>query len=209
LKVLFLAADVTQAQRKLDAACDLTMQNRFWSAQGAATITALILARDEGLLTYNPGKLFAWVVDLIKRNMRDAQESTASVETLVNEFVNEHYGSILWIKSTEDLRGRSANSNGLDNLVVPEMLPRTKLMARYETDLRRLYIPVGPFRHWCSKRRLNFDSVTKEIVEKMHGEKTRIRMGKGTKLDLPPTTVIAMDCTSIEVPEDGDGGSTG
>lgn len=195
-----------KVQRKLDAACDLTMQNRFWSAQGAVAITALILAKDEGLLNYDPTKLFAWVVELIKRNKQDDRDSTASVDTLINEFVNENYGSILWIKSSEDMRGKQ--NNGLDNLVVPEMQPRVKLVARYETDLRRLYIPVGALRSWCNKRRLNHDSVVKEVMQKMNGEKIRIRLGKGTKLDLPPTTVIAMDFTEVVSPDEVTDGGT-
>lgn len=193
-------------QRQLDNACDLTMQNRFWSVQGAATITALILAKDEGLLSYDPAKLFAWVVDLIKKNKQDDRDSTTSIETMINEFVNENYGSILWIKSSEDLRGK--NTNGLDNLVVPDMLPRVKLMARYETDVKRLYIPVGALRSWCNRRRLNADSVMKEIVERMNGSKIRMRLGKGTKLDMPPSLVMALDCGDIQTPEVSGGNTT-
>jgi hypothetical protein len=193
-------------QRKLDAACGLTMQNRFWSVQGAVTITALILAREAGLLTYDPGKLFKWVVKLIDDNKRGTAEAKVSVEALINDFVHENYGSILWIKSTDDLRG-AHNSSGLDSLVVPEMQPRVKLVARYETDVKMLYIVMKALKVWCAKQRLNYDSVVMELGEKMGARKHKMRMCKGTKMNLPAATVLAVDCASMDLPETPDGGS--
>jgi hypothetical protein len=193
-------------QRKLDAACGLTMQNRFWSVQGAVTITALILAREAGLLTYDPGKLFKWVVQLINDNKRGTAEAKVSVEALINDFVHENYGSILWIKSTDDLRG-AHNSNGLDSLVVPEMQPRVKLVARYETDVKMMYIVMKALKVWCVKQRLNYDSVVMELGEKMGARKQKMRMCKGTKMNLPAATVLAVDCASMDLPETPDGGA--
>jgi hypothetical protein len=191
-------------QRKLDAACGLTMQNRFWSVQGAVTITALILAREAGLLTYDPGKLFKWVVQLINDNKRGTAEAKVSVEALINDFVHENYGSILWIKSTDDLRG-AHNSNGLDSLVVPEMQPKVRLVARYETDVKMLYIVMKALKVWCTKQRLNYDSVVMELGEKMGGRKQKMRMCKGTKMNLPAATVLAVDCAALDLPEKPDG----
>jgi hypothetical protein len=193
-------------QRKLDAACGLTMQNRFWSVQGAVTITALILAREAGLLDYDPGKMFKWTVQLINNNKRDTAEAKVSVEALINDFVHENYGSILWIKSTDDLRG-AHNANGLDSLVVPEMQPKVKLVARYETDVKMLYIVMKALKVWCVRQRLNYDSVVMELGEKMGARKQKMRMCKGTKMNLPAATVLAVDCASMDLPETPDGGS--
>lgn len=194
-------------QRKLDKACGLTMQNRFWSAQGAVAITALILARDIGLLSYNPTKMFAWVVDLINANKADDRDSIMSIDQLINDFVSENYSSILWIKSTEDQRGGDRwNKNALDNLVVPEMQPRMKFVARYETDTKKLFIPITPLKKWCAKCRVNFDSVCKEIMERMGGSKVRMRLSKGTKLQLPPSYVMMMDFAAIPPDEKNESG---
>ena len=193
-------------QRRLDTACGLTMQNRFWSVQGAVTITALILAREAGLLTYDPAKLFDWVVKLINDNRRATVEAKISVEALINDFVHENYGSILWIKSTDDLRG-AHNSNGLDSLVVPEMQPKFRLVARYETDVKMMYIVMKALKVWCVKQRLNYDSVVMELAEKMNARKQKMRMCKGTKMNLPAATVLAIDCASMDLPETPDGGS--
>jgi hypothetical protein len=194
-------------QRKLDTICGLKMANRLWSVQGAATITALILAREAGLVAYDPAKMFKWVVQLINDNKSSAVEAKISVEAIVNDFVHEHYGSILWIKSTDDLRGM-ANGNGLDSLVVPEMQPKMRLVARYETDVKVLYIVMRSFKVWCTKQRLNYDSVISELGEKMGGRKQKMRMSKGTKMNLPAATVLSIDCTSLDLPETPNGGST-
>lgn len=186
-------------QQRLDRDCDLTMQNRFWSVQGAVTVTALILAREAGLLSYDPARLYAWVVALIKANKADATEAIIPIDVLINDYINENYGNVLWIKSTDDLRG-AHNKSGLDNLVIPDLQPRTKLVARYETDLKRLHLPMRPFKQWCTRQRLNFDTVVKQIEEKLGGQKTRIRIGKGTKMDLPPVTVLSMDFADIKMP---------
>jgi hypothetical protein len=192
-------------QTKLDAACGLTMQNRFWSVQGAVTIAALILAKDAGLLNYDPAKLFAWVVHLINENKDADKDAVASIESIVTDFVTAHYNEVLWIKSTETQR--SANSNGLDALSVPEMQPRGRLVARYETDVKMLYIMLSPFKFWCTKRRLNYDSVMKEAITRFNGRKLKVRISKGTKLNLPPTTVLVLDCNDLDLPGADDGGS--
>ncbi len=185
-------------QRKLDKACDLTMQNRLWSVQGAVTITALVLAKNAGLLNYDVKKLFAWTVNLIKENKRNAKESVAPIESIITEFVAEHYGDILWIKGSDN--GNSGeNGNGLDNLVVPEMNPRGKLVARYETDTKLLFLVIRPFKTWCTKRRLNYDSVIKEAYAKFGGGKKKMRISRGTKMNLPAVDVIELDCGKIEL----------
>jgi hypothetical protein len=195
---------LTTVQGRLDRACGLTMQNRFWSVQGAVTITALILAREAGLLSYDPAKLFAWVVDLINENKKADADAVASIESIISDFVTAHYGDILWIKSTETQR--TANNNGLDTLVVPEMQPRGQLVARYETDVKLLYIVLSPFKHWCSKRRFNYDSVVTEALARFNGKKMKTRISKGTKLNLPPTTVLVLDCNDFDMPEGEHGG---
>jgi len=195
-------------QRKLDKACGLTMQNRFWSVQGAVTITALICAREVGLLSYDVKTLFDWVVKLIVENKDADMNAIAPIETIINDFVNEHYGNILWIKSTADLRGVH-NSPGLDQHVVPDMQPKTKLVARYETDVKRLYLVPKAFRYWCTRQRMNPDSVMAEAALKFRGEYRRMRLGKGTKLQLPATLTLVLDCDTIDMPEVPDASGEG
>lgn len=198
-------------QERVDRAANLTMQERFWSVTAAVGLTALTIARELNLLRYDPKAMFDWVIEMINLNKRSRAEKTVDCQTLITDFVSEHYGSILWIKSTEDRRGENMlHGKGLEELVVPEQQPKVTFVARYETDLHRLYILPKPLRKWCSKQALNSDSLIKELSEKMDGKRKRMRIGKGTKFYLPPVDVISIDCSGLGLvnEDDEDGGSS-
>jgi len=201
---------LVSVQRKIDNELGLTAQNRFWSINAAVTLTALIIARELGLLSYDIPKLHKFAVSLVKANRAAAVESLTTIETNINNYVNDNYGSILWIKSTEDNRGmnNSPNNNGLDSLVVPEQQPRVKFVARYETDTKYLFLVPKPLRAWCAKNRINYDSFVKEGMEKMKGRKAKVRLSKGTKMNLPPTDVIILECAHLDLPDGPENGSS-
>lgn len=188
---------IDKVQRTIDVACGLTMKNRFWSVQGAVTLSALILAREAGLLDYDPRRMMRWIVALIRDNKMAAHDTRITSDAIINDFVQEHYGEILLIKSTDTLRGN--NNNALDSLVVPEMQPRGRLVARYETDVKMLYISISPLKRWCIRQKLNYDSVTDELIQKYKGKKTRMRICRGTRLNLPPAYVLALDCSDLDL----------
>ena len=55
-------------------------------------------------------------------------------------------GSILKIRSTDDMRKNQGN--GLDDLVIPESDPRVRLVGRYETDVKKLYLIPKVLKAW-------------------------------------------------------------
>jgi len=188
---------IESVQRKIDKATGLDATNRLWSVQATVSIVSLIIGRELGLLNYDVAKLFDFTVTLINGNKRSDTESTTSIETMVNDYVNDNYGSILWIKSTEDLRGD--NGNGLDSLAVPEHQPRMKFVARYETDTKKLFLVPKPLRAWCARNRLNYDSFVQQATTKLAGRKAKVRLSKGTKLNLPATDVLVLDCSVMDM----------
>ena len=198
---------IESVQRKIDKATGLDATNRLWSVQATVSIVSLIIGRELGLLNYDVAKLFDFTVTLINGNKRSDTESTTSIETMVNDYVNDNYGSILWIKSTEDLRGD--NGNGLDSLAVPEHQPRMKFVARYETDTKKLFLVPKPLRAWCARNRLNYDSFVQQATTKLAGRKAKVRLSKGTKLNLPATDVLVLDCSVMDMLGVPDGHSEG
>lgn len=193
---------IDEVQKQIDEAADLAAKDRFWSITGAVTVAAAMVGNKLGFLDYDPKKLRDWAVELITLNKRQQLESNSSVETHITNYVTDNYGSILWIKSTEDRRGQTSSGDGLDSLVVPEQTPRGKLVARYETDTKMLYLLQKPFKEWCADQYLNYDSVLKEVFENMGGSRQRVRLGKGTKLNLPSVNAIAVNCRDLEL-DDG------
>ena len=115
----------------------------------------------------------------------------ASVEAILNDYINEHWSNVLWIKSTDDLRKQS---DGQNSIIIPEALPRGKLVARYETDLKLAYLVPKPLKAWCGRQQINYSAFINDLKNKMKATKSKVRLSKGTHMDLPPTDVIVVNC---------------
>jgi hypothetical protein len=98
--------------------------------------------------------------------------------------MSENYSNMLMIRN-EPEPGTMA--------VIPIVEPRNELLIRYEPDTRRIFIASGPFKKWCSKQQVSYNSlvaslnqlgVTTELVKK--------RMAKGTALIMPPTSTLML-----------------
>ena len=100
----------------------------------------------------------------------------ASVSETITNYIYENYNNLLWIESTEDLRGN--NGNGLDQLVRPETLPRGKLVARYEPDTKKLFLLTKPLKEWCTDQQINYQSFTNQLKEQLGAKYTKQRITK-------------------------------
>ena len=74
-------------------------------------------------------------------------------------------------------------------------------MGRYETDTKRAYLLPKILRAWCGKQQMNFASFKKELEDDYGAKTTKVRLTKGTTTQLPPTTVISIDCSKVDVSE--------
>ena len=181
-----------KVQVRVDTTAGLTAENRFWTALVAATMTGLILANRLGFVNYDTKKVFSWAVQRLKDNKNEVSDMSISVEETLNDYIHEHWSNVLWIKSTDDLR---AQEGDVANLVIPEALPRGKLVARYETDLKRAYLIPKPLKAWCVQQQINYTSFVNDLEMKLGGTKMKMRLSKGTHMNLPPTWVIQVDCS--------------
>ena len=191
---------LSEVQARVDAEASLTAENRFWSVLVAATVTGLILAKRAGLVNYNTKKVFKWGVDQLKENKRQVEDMSVGVEEVLNDYIHEHWSNVLWIKSTDDLRKQGTDT---ESLIIPEALPRGKLVARYETDLKRAYLVPKPLKAWCGEQQINYNSFIYDLKSKLGARKSKMRLSKGTHMNLPPTDVIIVDCSVEKI--DGEG----
>ena len=183
-----------KVQVRVDTQAGLKAENRFWSALVAASMTGVILANRLGLVDYDPKKVFKWAIDRLKESKNEVSDMSVSVEETLNDYIHEHWSNVLWIKSTDDLRKQE---DGVTNIVIPEALPRGKLVARYETDLKRAYLIPKPLKAWCGQQQIDYTSFMQDLKTKLGATNTTMRLSKGTHMNLPVTRVIAVDC-SIE-----------
>ena len=192
---------IKQVQEKVDLKAGLTAENRFWSILVTCTLSGLILAKRCGLIDYDIKKLFNWAIDRLKENKRQVEDMSVSVEETLNDFIHEHWSNVLWIKSTDDLRKQE---DDVTSLIIPEALPRGKLVARYETDLKRAYLIPKPLKAWCGEQQINYNSFIQDLKTKLGAKNTTMRLSKGTHMNLPVTRVIVVDCSIDNENKTGD-----
>jgi len=184
-----------EIQQRVDKKAGLTAENRFWSILVSATVTGIMIANKLGLVDYDPKKVFEWGVSQLSENKRQVEDMNVSVEEVLNDFIHEHWSNVLWIKSTDDLRKQQDIDK--DSLIIPEAVPRGKLVARYETDLKRAYLLPKPLKAWCGEQQINYNSFVHDLTTKLGATRSKMRLSKGTHMNLPATWVIIVDC-SIE-----------
>jgi hypothetical protein len=125
---------------------------------------------------------------------------TGSVTDIMGDFFAENISYIIQIKSTVDNRG--IQGNGLDEHVVPEQIARGRLVARYETDTKLFFVKPKPLKEWCGELQVNYAHLVSEIMKKCEGRRKKIRLTKGTNLQLPAADTIVM---KFDVDPDNEG----
>jgi hypothetical protein len=182
-------------QVRVDAAAGLAQENRFWSVLATVGIVGLMAAKKAGLLGYDTAPVSTWIVDLMKHNKDNVTEMGGDVESILTDFLAENYNNILRIKSTDDSR---KGATGLDHLITPDALPRLGLVARYEYDIKRLYILPKPLKEWCGKQQINYSGFVDGLkAGRTKAEGGKQRMGKGTNMNLPAVPVLVIDCSEF------------
>lgn len=180
-------------QRQIDKAADLGSENRFWSAAAAAAMSAAVICKHLGLVDYDVKNLQRYVINhILAQNKSASAEMSLDPMDLVTQYTYQNLGRILQIKSTLDRR-KKENGTGIDDLVVPDQNPRTAdIVGRYETDLHTLYLLPGPFKEWLAERQINYSSVLTELKKKYNAERVKVRLTKGTKLQMPVADAIKL-----------------
>jgi hypothetical protein len=181
-------------QERIDKAAGLSQPHRFWSSQAASALAALIIAKKLGLVNFDLTNLFKWIVGVIETNKATTQAENDDAETVLTSYLAENYNNVLRIKSTDDARLLGAQ----DVYIVPDSTPRVQLVARYEYDVKKLYLLPKPFREWCLKLQLPYQDILSSLkTGSMKAVTKKMRIGKGTRMNLPPTDTLMLDCTDF------------
>lgn len=188
---------IEKTRTNIDKAAHLGPENRFWSNGNAAVLAGLIIAKQLGFVHYDVKYVYQWIISQLLKRKSFVNEIGASVSETINNYLSENYNNILQIKSTQDLRVGS-NNNGLDELVVPDALPRGKLIARWETDIKKLYLLPKPFQAWCTDQQLNYAGIVEDLKRHYRAQSQKVRLSKGTQFTLPPTTALVMTFEDFE-----------
>ena len=185
-----------KTQQRIDVEAGLTAENRFWSALVSRTIAGLMLAKRAGLIDWQVAPVVRWAIETMDRAKHAVAEMHTDVESILTDYLAEHYNSMLRIKSTDDARRQPV---GLDHLIQPEASPRgNTLVARYEYDVKMLYLLPKPLKEWCGKQQINYAGFFDGLrVGRTAAKKAKMRMAKGTNVNLPPVDVLVIDCSGF------------
>jgi hypothetical protein len=184
-----------QTQERIDIAAGLSQPHRFWSVQAASSITGLLIAKKIGLIKFKVSDIVTWLIKVIEKAKVEIDNMSGTLEDTLTSYLAENYNNILRIKSTDDAR---TGADALEHLIIPDASPRIQLVARYEYDIKKMYLLPKPLREWCSKQQINYQT----FVESLKTGQTRavvkkIRMGKGTHMNLPPSDTLVIDCSEF------------
>jgi hypothetical protein len=186
---------VLSTQKRIDEEAKLTKENRFWSAQVAATISGLVLAKRAKLIDWQVGPVVRWIIDTMYDAKDDLRTMGSDVESILADYWAENYNNFLRIKSTDDAR---KGFTGLDHLIQPEASPRFALVARYEYDIKRLFLLPKPLKEWCGKQQINYAGLVEGLkIGRTKAKRESARLGKGTHINLPPKDVLVIDCSAF------------
>jgi hypothetical protein len=184
-----------KTQQRIDLAAGLSQPHRFWSVQAASSISGLMIAKRLGLIDYKIADVVTWLVNVIQKAKEEIETMSGTLEDTLTSYLAENYNNILRIKSTDDSR---IGDGALEHLIIPDGTPRISLVARYEYDVKKMYLLPKPLREWCGKQQINYQT----FVESLKTGQTRavvkkIRMGKGTHMNLPPSDALVLDCSEF------------
>jgi hypothetical protein len=181
-------------QMKLDRECGFTPADRFHSVLAADGIAGLIMAKRAGLITYDIGPVVKWLISAVAAIKDQIKSMDVDAETTLTNYLAENYNNVLRIKSTQDVR--AANGKGdLDHLVIPDATPRISLLARYEYDIKMLYVYPAPLKTWCTKQQINYEGFIDSLKRgRTKAKMDKKRMSKGTHMNLPSASVLWIHC---------------
>jgi hypothetical protein len=185
---------------KLVEAAGLGPQNRGWVAQAATTLAGLLIAKTIKLHNFDMDALFAWTVKTLKDKKVEAAQYNVKVEDLVANYIAENIRGVLRIKSTTDARGIN-DPSGADVMSVPDATPMYRWVARHEYDQNRLFLLLNPFKKWLAQQQLDYNEMETLIFKEMNGKKEKVRLGKGTRLNIPPSYAIVLTWADNAVDE--------
>ena len=167
---------------------DLTPQNRFWSAQSGVTYTGAIIAQHLGLIDWDLDAFYRWIIKKLKRLKVDMKEMTIDIGDMIGQFYSDYPRGILRIKSSGDILLNSDT----EHMILPDAQPLYRWVARHEYDINKLYVLPKPFKEWCVRQGHHYGAIRDLIIKELNGKATTMRLGRGTKISLPPQRVLEM-----------------
>ena len=83
-------------------------------------------------------------------------------------------------------------------MIVPEQNPRNKIIGRYETDTKLMFIPTKELKDYLVDRFIHYASVVKMLKDEMGATTKNVRLTTGTSLRLPTQYCIVVKMDGLD-----------
>lgn len=138
-----------------EAETEFAMQpkERFWTQAIALTLYGGSLARQAGIIDFDPATIKGWLRAEVKRMRGNMEDSVVSPVTILGEYINEFVGGRLTVtKLNADMTAVGTK-------------PIHEITQRYEKDIHLLYVPRAHVRHWMDSKFFNYNDTKDALVD--------------------------------------------
>lgn len=147
-----------KVRSRLDAALGFDQADRFYSHSLTVALSAGIICNKLGILNYDMGAVFEYVVGLMRGIEQDVVSQASDSYTIAKEalasYINENLNNGLIINGF---------STGIQS--APITMPKGALKFRYEPDTQTLWIPVGEFRSYLASKQISLREAMSNLAQ--------------------------------------------
>lgn len=179
-----VAERVRRMMRKIDEEAQVQSSERFWSAAAACTIVAGEIAKELGLLAYDPDRLYRWLIDQQFPHMRGVvvAEYTTPLGTLADYL--ETISSNIIVMDRQ--------KGGHTTYVL--RAPSGQLLAHYDMAEKTMLVLKKGFKDYCLRVGANSTKILDDLATPKvdeAGKSTRVIANKSIKKVLGAGTEYA------------------
>jgi len=179
---------VTKMWDDLNKLAHLTPQNRYFSWQAACTLAGAVVFKQMGLINWDVKNLQQWTVTRLQQSKADIKDMDMDIADIIGQYYADNVRGILRIHGADGSFADDVNNA----FVSPDAMPINKWVGRHEFNNRKLYLLPSPFKTWCTRQQLDFASVKDKLKTEFGAKTVKLRLGRGTKINLPLQHVIEL-----------------
>ena len=146
---------VLRAIAAVEAEFGMLDQERFWSRAAGLTLFAGKLAKEWGLVDFNPESIRPWLFKETKTMRANLEENRFTAAGVLAEYLDQNVGERIVVSKL--------NASMVATNVRPT---RGSLTQRYEKDTETLWVSSHHIKTWMERKRYNYTAVRAELMAK-------------------------------------------
>lgn len=166
-----------------EAAFGMEDKERFWSQAVALTLYGGELARQWGIIDFDPEGLRTWLLSETVRMRAIVADSVVTPISMLGQYLNEFVGQRLVVTTLNA------------GMTAVEKRPMQSLTQRYEKDNGLLFIERQHLKHWMETHHFNYAEMRRWFLDRhiLIGVDARKILGAGTDM-----TGLSVPCWKIK-----------